>query len=237
MLRPVLSTILLVFAAPTPGLAIPLTVTSSDSPGCDAPTIDGTVHELGGPSPFFASEGEEILSAPVGSAGGVCAPGTSSVIIAITNLTGVSWTNLHYVADPATTMSNVDGVIVPSSPLIFGPPVLGPPADAFRIDDVGLNTPLLLENLTPDLIFEPGETWIFAIQDYSNSLSLPPEALASVGVGSHSEVFPPNLPVLSSGSIIAEQVLIPEPRSGLLLVAAAVTLAAVGRRRGLHRKD
>jgi hypothetical protein len=242
MLRPVLSTILLVFAATTPGLAIPLTVTSSDSPGCDAPTIDGTVHELG-TSPFFFSEGEGILSGPAGVEEAVCLPGTSSVVVEIFNPTLVSWTNLHYVADPDTTMSNVDGVIVPSSPLTFPPEFFGPPepANAFKIDNVGLNTPLLFESMTPNLIFEPGETWVFAIQDYSNSMGVPPESLASVGVGSHSESFPPNPPGLSSGSIIAQ--LVPEPVSGLFLAAAAVTLVAVGRRRGLqrrrglHRKD
>lgn len=122
--------------------------------------------------------------------------GPPNVLVGITNMTGIAWNDVWYVADPEVTMlTNDDGLI--NNGL------------AFKIDYLGVNTPLVAEigGVIP-LVFEPGETWEFVIQNYWNALGLPPSALGSVGVGLPSSFND----VLSSGSIIA----IPAPGAILL---------------------
>ena len=156
------------------------------------------VHELGtNPigTPGYFPPNELILasdqltfeiSCPVNYLGG------QNFLVSITNQTKTAWTNVWYVADPETTLTNDDGWINGGL--------------AFKIDNFGLNKPLVFESMGQNLIFEPGERWDFIIQDYSNLLGLVPSALASVGVPS------PGEPILSSGSIIA----IPAPGAILL---------------------
>jgi hypothetical protein len=79
---------------------------------------------------------------------------------------------------------------------------------AFKIDNIGLNTPLVYESIAADNLFEPGEAWGFVIQDYINVFGLLPSAMGSPGVGTLSM----GDPQLSSGSIIA----IPAPGAILL---------------------
>src|SRR6185503_3997385 len=91
--------------------------------------------------------------------------------VSITNLNPYAFTDLWYVADPQTNASNLDGA------------VNGFPA--FKIDQVGVNKPLISESIITDGIFDPGETWVFLIQDFANN-TLPaslPSAFASIGVG------------------------------------------------------
>ncbi len=139
-------------------------------------------------------------------------PNLPNPVVGITNLTGISWTSVWYVADfysgAIPPMSNDDGWVNGGR--------------AFKIDSVGLNTPLIYESITFNGIFEPGETWEFVIQDYFNMYGLAPSAFSSAGVPS----FPDQL---SSGSIIA----IPVPGAFLLSSLGAGLVGYLRKRRSL----
>jgi hypothetical protein len=107
--------------------------------------------------------------------------GVDNILLSITNRSGQDFIELYYVANPETTITNFDGLINGNA--------------AFKIDDVGSNTPLVSESITSDNIFEAGETWEIILQDYSNTLGLLASKLASIGI-------PSGLANYSSGSII-----------------------------------
>ena len=50
-----------------------------------------------------------------------------------------------------------------------------------KIDTVGANTPLIFESLTPDGIFEAGESWDFVVEDYFHSTASAPSEFESPG--------------------------------------------------------
>ena len=177
--------------------AVPTIVNYDDGPQ-DPLNVPRNVHELGNPT-LFPQE-ELILSAYEGFTEHIPCPELDdpqmqNVLVSITNLTNESWAEVWYVADPETYLTNHDGWV--NGEL------------AFKIDNVGLNTPLLLESMSPNLVFEPGETWVFAIQDYMNMFGLQPSLYGSIGVG-----FSSTGDQLSSGSIIA--VPVPAPTAILL---------------------
>jgi uncharacterized repeat protein (TIGR01451 family) len=164
-------------------LAVPTTVTSADTPGCDVLTVPAAVDQLGR-APAFPP-GEQIQVSATTTTTSACVsmttdnPVIANALVSITNANTGTFGSVWYVANPGTTLSNADGT-VNNQP-------------AFRIDASGANSPLLLESSSANGIFEPGETWTFVIQDYQNPV-LPPTAINTVGVGQGTT---------SSGSIIA----------------------------------
>jgi hypothetical protein len=201
----------LLFAASA--VAIPMQVTSQDDPMCcDTLLVPINVHELGIPTPPFPQD-EKIAAQDSFTPFIACPPhatGIASTLVSMTNLTGIDWKDVWYVADtPDTRISNRDG-------FVNG-------ADAFKIDHVGINTPLLFESINTDGIFQAGEIWDFVIDGYQNNFGLPASAFNSVGVGSFSvgDQF-------SSGSIIA--VAVPEPTTCLLLLMGLCITASLRRR-------
>ncbi len=58
--------------------------------------------------------------------------------------------------------------------------------DAFKIDDLGVDAPLLSESLVADLVFAPGETWTFVVEDWGLP-AVTPTPFGSIGVGSESD--------------------------------------------------
>lgn len=185
-----------------------ITVTSDDTASQDPLILHKECHELG----TGAFPPDELISATdMTTEYTPCTvnPDTAvpNIEVTIRNLTTITWSELVYVADRETTLTNDDGIV--NGEL------------AFNIDNLGpFNFPLIYED-NPNLLFEPGETWKFVIQDYSNALGLPASALGSVGlVGNQSAGD-----TMSSGSIIA----IPEPASLTLLLIGG--LAVMRRRR------
>jgi hypothetical protein len=145
-----------------------------------------------------------------------------TVQVAITNMTTRYFDNLYYVGDvhdqpiPETTFTNVDEWVADVTPWH----TLNAPGLAFKIDAVGLNTPLVFESMTPDQIFEPGETWEFVIQEYFNRMGNGPAALGSVGPAPFGAIAQASmLDWVSSGSIIT-----PEPATIAMLGLGGLAL-------------
>ena len=203
-----------VLSLSSPSLAVFQFVQSQETPHCDVLMPLTLVDELGRPNVFpFGEQIDSIFGQTTLSA---CPshdnPNIPNVTVAITNLNPFTFFDLHYVADPTnaaglpgTSIGNEDGLVNAGQ--------------AFRIDNVGVNKPLLSESMIPDLLFQPGEVWRFIIDDYVNTAGITPDAFFSIGVGAASPGGP------SSGSIIA---LIPEPAS---LGLAALAVPALLRRR------
>ncbi len=188
-----------------PALAVPTGVSHVNLPTCDALAVPPVVDELGD-TPAFPPD-ERIVAVDLPGPGAVGCPSTDTpapnVLISMTNITTLDFVEVWYVADPETSISNVDG-------LVNG-------EEAFRIDAVGLNAPLVFESISVDGVFEAGETWDFIIDDWSNALGLAADDFFSIGVGGLSPGGP------STASIIA---IIPEPATGLLVVLGLTALAA-----------
>ncbi len=206
-----LSVVLFICLSLPQASGIPTSVDVSDGPQDPLLPLE-EVHELGTSGAFNTVSPNELISASAQATtqqscfepGNEDNPSISNQLVTITNLTGVDWYELHYVADPDTTLTNEDG-------LING-------AFAFRIDNVGqFNFPLVFESIATDNIFQAGETWEFIIQDYNNTFGLPASALGSVGVGMGS-----GGDTQSSGSIIASTV--PEPSTVGLILAGLLGL-------------
>ncbi len=205
----IIASLCVLFASAT-ALAYPTQVFYIDGPQ-DPLFVPPEVHELG-TAPGFVNLPDELLYAiDVTTNETVCFdpdtpddPAILNTLVSMRNLTGLFWGEVWYVANEDTFHSNYDGWVGDSA---------GIAGTAFRIDDKfnkpGIHNPLVFESMTPDGIFEPGETWDFVLQDYSNALGLSASALGSIGVPSMT------VPPFSSGSIIAVEV--PEPTTMVLL--------------------
>ena len=192
-----LSCVAFLFLAVSQTNANPVTVTLTLEDGQDVNWIEDPVDELGFNPPF--PENEWITSSWVETIYRPCLenpddPGIPNAEVSITNMTPFFFSGLQYVADPETSLQNYDEYRINGQA-------------AFLIDDLYDNTPLISESMVADLIFAPGETWVFVIQDYQNSLGLAPSLFGSLGVPTAGDS-------LSSGSIILP---IPEPASLLIL--------------------
>ncbi len=191
----------------SPAGAVPTSLTSFDTPPCDVLVVPLVVDELGVGFPP-----DELISA-TDSLTNLTACSTApdhpapNALVTMTNLTPTDFAEVWYVADPETFLTNVDGIAAGML--------------SFKIDAVGVNMPLVFESILFDGIFAAGETWEFIIQDYANTLGLPPSALASIGVPSAGDF-------ISSGSIIA--IPVPEPSTALLLGLGLFGIAVKQRR-------
>jgi len=152
-------------------------------------------------------------------------PKIMNAFISITNLTSPaqSFSDVWYVGNPTTQLSNVDGYVVQKGYESLGK------GRAFQIDNTGKNTPLVSESMNPDGIFEPGETWLFIVQDFFTGAAGPTaDEISSIGVAGGSLGSSTAVLYQSSGSIIALP--IPEPSVAMLLGSALVALVGRGRR-------
>ena len=199
--------------------ALPTQMVHVDTPQCDPLFIPNDVHEIGDAAIFPGDE--SLISGNQGQTQFIPCPLTNQtnlpeVLVEMRNLSGRPWLEVWYVADQETTITNFDGEANDAS--------FPPLQEAFRIDnDIsdpgGSHHPLVFESGTPDGIWEPLESWIFVLQDYTNSLGLPPEAFTSLGVGSASIGAGAGL-INSSGSIIG--ITIPEPTTAMLLLLGCI---------------
>jgi len=190
-----LTAVILVFSSTTQ--ALPTTLDQVvDLPGQDILEVPLEVHELGTGFPddelIVSGYEPDFQYSPCSE--NPDDPLIPNPLVVIQNLGTLTWYDVWYVADAQETfLQNYDGVVNGGL--------------AFKIDNIGANTPLVYESDIQDNQFQPGEIWGFVIQDYVNLNQLTPDLLGSPGVG----VFSPG-DVLSSGSIIA----IPAPGAILL---------------------
>lgn len=200
----------------SPALAHPVNVYSIDGPQ-DLLDVDGQMHEAGWGSTFPFGEVitslyiEETEYSPCPESDD---PYTANVVVEITdvNYAPPGGIPLWYVADPETSLTNNDGRI--------GNVGLNDDELAFKIDAIGLNTPLIFESMAQDNLFEPGETWRFIIQDYANTRGLSSHLFDTLDIAGNSagDNF-------SSGSII------PEPATMSLLALGGIGALLRRRRR------
>ncbi len=220
-----MAVVALLLATTCPLYAVPTSVVHQDAENADGTTrcdpllIPTNVDEIGDAA--FFPPGEELSHTGTQTSLSSCpdfdSPVEVNVLVIMTNLTGRNLTEVWYVANDETRISNYDGF---ANDIAFA---VGGDNEALRIDHdfsdpLGKNHPLVSESGLFNGIWEAGETWEFILQDYGNLFGLPADALVSIGVGDAS-VFVMGAVGNSSGSIIAIPQ-IPEPGSAMLALLA-----------------
>lgn len=203
-MKTIILTTLVASLLAAPAMAILVEVSSVNGPE-DPLSVNGWVDEFGDtpfqfPVDFFDSDSWDYTTyTPCSETPDD--PDIPNVWVGIRNYTGRDFPALYYVSDPETSLTNYDGWVNGQ--------------EAFRIDAVGINTPLVHEDILQDGIFQDGELWEFVIQDYTNSLGGLPNDITSVASVANSSAGNDG----STGSIIT-----PEPATILLLALGSLTL-------------
>lgn len=207
---------LLLASAASLALANPVSGTYFDTNHCDNQGNRQAVEELG--TIIFPPD-ELIDSSFVVTQLSACPthddPTMSNFLVTIRNLTTRNWTDLFYVGDLTTTLSNEDG-------LAWSAAAPGAVGQAFRIDSAGVNRNLVFESILADGVFQVGETWRFIIQDYTNAAGGPPDDFSSLDFAGASSALPG-----STGSIV--QMIVPSP--GALAILGMGGMFSIRRRR------
>lgn len=208
------------FLVASQALAISVVPCGIDAAQCDPLVLPEvcSFHEVGWQPPF--PDGEVIVSEDLGETTQTSCPlqdnpGIPNRLVSISRadvscppscpiLDGV-W----YISDPETTVTNFDGFIGNVCP--------DDAEEAFRIDSLGVNRPLVFESMIVDNIWQPGETWHFILQDYANGAGGPPHQYDSLGIAGASPGFPP-----STGSIMVHCVPEPATMAGVFLTVGSL---------------
>lgn len=215
-----------------PALAVFTSVVHQDiPPHCDRLFIPTDVDEIGDLLVFPPDESLEHIA--LGQTPVIPCPQFNNTaqpeeLVQIINFTGRELSEVWYVANVETRISNYDGY---ANDAAFPPTANDPGRFAFRIDNIfsdpnGGHHPLVFESGVQDGVWQPFEIWQFVLQDYSNTLGIAPDQFNSFGVGNASTFVAGTPP--SSGSIIAIP-RIPEPGSIALVMLSLVSLVVTKR--------
>jgi hypothetical protein len=200
--------------------AVPVQGQYLEDPRCDTIPAQTLPDELGEVGFFPPNEAIQVQFQPVTFT--VCVPNDgvqNDWLVQITNVSGTAWKNLFFVGNLGTRVGNADGNMID---VVLAPGVV---TDAFRIDGTvtaGINNNLLFESGIVNEIFEPGETWRFAVSNFVGpNGGAPPPFFRSPGLFAGSA--PLNAALPDSASILATPV--PEPAiAGLFAIGATVAL-------------
>jgi len=190
--------------------AVPTTVVHQNNPNiCDELVVPSSVDELGN-KPAFPDD--EWISSSVTDAdtNEVACPSNISptnpqpnVLVSITNNSPFAFSDLWYVTDDFTSVTNFDGGVGDTFHRAFK-------IDSVISDPAGKNHPLISESFAPaNDIFESGETWGFVLDGYiqteQNNENTLPSDFGTIGVPSPVVVDPLKGTGLdgSTGNIIA----------------------------------
>jgi len=199
---------------------------SEDGP-LDPLSLNGDVYELG--TDFFPSEQTiEIRSVAFTNQSAnfdsddLLKP---NLLVTIFNASFYDHKNVYFIADLDYTISNFDGWI---GNVLYGSPA-GDAWQAFKIDSIGINQPLIYETydetfpFSLDNVFQSGEEWQFIIQDYEDYYDpvYSPE-FGSFDIGYFSNGSNDG----STGSIVAQEV-VPIPGAVWLLVSGLIALTGL----------
>jgi hypothetical protein len=210
--------------------AVPVQARFAEDPRCDVLPAQPLSHELGNAAIFPPNEAIISDTQPVTFT--VCVQNdglANDWLVQMVNVSGIAWQDLFFVCDQGVTVGNADGTVadVALAPNVF--------TDAFRIDGTvtpGINNNLLFESGPVDEIFQPGETWRFAVSNFmalNAAGGFQPPRFNTPGVFAGSSPFGPNS--TGNASILAN----PVPEPGLLGGALGLGAAALLLRRRARR--